>query len=99
MKIWGTMVNNAKNYLLDLKKDRLLSHWENKKYDKISKMFKTYADYNSLKFNEFPFVYFLINEGDLDGTKAVLDKAGFKDQILQDDNNPMSITPIAYAFL
>ena len=63
------------------------------------KLIKTHVEYDALKINDFPFLYFLINEGDLEAIKTIMQKASYKEDILNDDNNPMGITPIAYAFL
>lgn len=69
--MWGRLVKNINEMRLEMKKEQLMKYWEAKKYDKIGKLLKTPADYNTIKFNEYPFVYFLISEGDHEGVKAI----------------------------
>lgn len=60
---------------------------------------KKYEDYSDFKINDFSFVYFLINEKDSKGIDTLLEKVSYKKELLNDENNPMVITPLCYAFL
>jgi hypothetical protein len=46
------------------REDKIMKLWQSKKYDQLVGMFKKIEDYNSFRINDYPFLYFLINEKD-----------------------------------
>jgi hypothetical protein len=41
----------------------------------------------------------LISQNDVEGVTNFLERVRFREQVMEDDDNPMMITPIGYAFL
>lgn len=91
--------NTFNGIRIALREDRIMKYWETKKVDKLAEEFKKIEHYNQFKINDFSFLYFLINEKDNKAIDTLLDKVSYKKEILDDENNPMNITPICYAFL
>lgn len=65
----------------------------------MAELLKDPQHYRNIKISDFPFLFFLINEKDKDAISVLMDKISYKPELLNDDSNPMSITPICYAFL
>jgi hypothetical protein len=83
----------------NFRENRILSLWEAKKYDKMAALLKNQEHYTNFKINDFSFIFFLINEKDNTAISTLLEKIQYKDDLLNDENNPMAMTPICYAFL
>lgn len=65
----------------------------------MASLLKVHENYASFKIDEFPFIFFLINEKDYDAISALLTQASYRELIMNDEKNPMGITPICYAFM
>lgn len=88
-----------RNWANMYRENKLIGLWEAKKYDKMAELLRRSEHYKSMKFSDFPFIFFLINEKDKLAISTLLDKINYKAELLNDDVNPMSISPVCYAFL
>ena len=79
--------------------NRVMGFWESKKYDKMADLLKNQQYYKSIKISDFPFLFFLINQKDREAIATFLNKIPYKAEIIHDEENPMSMSPICYAFL
>lgn len=61
--MWKKLKGKASDFLLNHKKDRLLYFYDQKKYDKMAEILKAYPDYQKIKFDDFPFIFYLIGLG------------------------------------
>ena len=60
MKIIGTIKEAFRSKMVNYRINKLIEYWDKEKYSKIPDMFKSSKDYNQLKIDSFPFLYFMI---------------------------------------
>jgi hypothetical protein len=65
MKAWLNWSSNGyRNIVVNHKKRRLLHFYEKGKYQEMAGLFRNENDYVSVKFDEFPFLYYIVSNAD-----------------------------------